>query len=167
MQQTNKDQGFTLIELMVTIAVMAIIAMMAAPSFSNLIASYQLNQSVDQFVLGLKEGRSRAATVRHNVVVCPDKNKTQQSITSMDCLSVAGITGAEAAKYINENRVILTQSSPKVVISRGSDPVFNVTFSQVGTSTASTIKFCLNGKAWNVMIYKLGTTNKEKKDSCA
>lgn len=34
----RKEQGFTLIELMVTIAVMAIIAMMAAPSFGDLVA---------------------------------------------------------------------------------------------------------------------------------
>lgn len=33
----RKIQGFTLIELMVTIAVVAIIATMAAPSFSNLL----------------------------------------------------------------------------------------------------------------------------------
>ncbi len=37
MQQTKKNQGFTLIELMVTIAVMAIIAMMAAPSFGDMV----------------------------------------------------------------------------------------------------------------------------------
>jgi prepilin-type N-terminal cleavage/methylation domain-containing protein len=32
----GKNRGFTLIELMVTIAVLAIIAMMAAPAFSNM-----------------------------------------------------------------------------------------------------------------------------------
>ncbi len=39
----NKHKGFTLIELMVTIAVMAIIAMMAAPSFTGMVRSNQLN----------------------------------------------------------------------------------------------------------------------------
>lgn len=46
MQQTNKNQGFTLIELMVTIAVMAIIAMMAAPSFGNMRINQKLKLSV-------------------------------------------------------------------------------------------------------------------------
>ena len=39
MQRTKKNHGFTLIELMVTIAVMAIIATMAAPSFNNNLSS--------------------------------------------------------------------------------------------------------------------------------
>lgn len=33
----KKNKGFTLIELMVTIAVLAIVAMMAAPSFIKLV----------------------------------------------------------------------------------------------------------------------------------
>ncbi|EYT46389.1 prepilin-type N-terminal cleavage/methylation domain protein, partial [Acinetobacter sp. 478810] len=37
------QDGFTLVELMVTIAVMAIIAMMAAPSMSNLLESKRLD----------------------------------------------------------------------------------------------------------------------------
>ena len=44
MQQTKKNQGFTLIELIVTIAVMAIIAMMAAPSFNSQIYNYDLKK---------------------------------------------------------------------------------------------------------------------------
>jgi type IV fimbrial biogenesis protein FimT len=41
----NKHKGFTLIELMVTIAVMAIIAMMAAPSFGDMLQRQNLNKS--------------------------------------------------------------------------------------------------------------------------
>ncbi|MCW1259719.1 prepilin-type N-terminal cleavage/methylation domain-containing protein, partial [Acinetobacter baumannii] len=37
------QEGFTLVELMVTIAVMAIIALMAAPSMSNLLESKRLD----------------------------------------------------------------------------------------------------------------------------
>ena len=39
----KKNKGFTLIELMVTIAVLAIVAMMAAPSFGDLIAKRKLD----------------------------------------------------------------------------------------------------------------------------
>lgn len=49
MQQTKKNQGFTLIELMVTIAVMAIIATMAAPSFINIINKSQINDDARDF----------------------------------------------------------------------------------------------------------------------
>ena len=42
---------------------------------NNLIVSYQLNQSADQFLWGLKEGRSRAAALRNKVIICPDKSR--------------------------------------------------------------------------------------------
>ena len=39
MQQTKKNQGFTLIELMVTVAMMAIISIMDANLFGDIILS--------------------------------------------------------------------------------------------------------------------------------
>ena len=44
----EKENGFTLIELMVTIAVMAIIAMMAVPSFSNMLLKQNLKKSTQE-----------------------------------------------------------------------------------------------------------------------
>jgi len=69
MQQTNKNQGFTLIELMVTIAVMAIIAMMAAPSFGNLIQKQNLNRSTQELIGQLNNARSKAVLERREVRV--------------------------------------------------------------------------------------------------
>lgn len=60
MQQTKKNQGFTLIELMVTVAIMAIIATMAAPSFTKIIRKNQLNIDAQDFEDKLKETRSNA-----------------------------------------------------------------------------------------------------------
>ena len=56
----GKTRGFTLIELMVTIAVMAVIAMMAAPTFTSLIRKNQLNTNARDFENKLKETRSNA-----------------------------------------------------------------------------------------------------------
>ena len=56
----NKHKGFTLIELMVTIAVMAIIAMMAAPSFMQQIRRMQLNNDAQEVVQLAIETRSEA-----------------------------------------------------------------------------------------------------------
>ncbi len=56
----QKNKGFTLIELMVTIAVMAIIAMMAAPSFIKLVRNYQLTTDTRDFIDLLAETRSEA-----------------------------------------------------------------------------------------------------------
>ena len=56
----KKNKGFTLIELMVTIAVFVIIAMMAAPSFMSIVRNYQLTSDTREFVDLLAETRSEA-----------------------------------------------------------------------------------------------------------
>lgn len=58
--QDRKNKGFTLIELVVTIAVLAIIATMAVPSFSQTIRRNQLISETRDFVDLLVETRSEA-----------------------------------------------------------------------------------------------------------
>ncbi len=65
----HKSGGFTLIELMVTIAVLAIIATMAVPSFSNIILSQDLNRSTQELVGQLNNARSKAVLERREVKV--------------------------------------------------------------------------------------------------
>ncbi|MEJ8517869.1 prepilin-type N-terminal cleavage/methylation domain-containing protein, partial [Acinetobacter baumannii] len=54
------QEGFTLVELMVTIAVMAIIALMAAPSMSNLLESKRLDANQRDLINTLSEAKSQA-----------------------------------------------------------------------------------------------------------
>lgn len=65
----NKHKGFTLIELMVTIAVMAIIAMMAAPSFSQMKERRLVQESLRDLASSLTTARSNAALYRQDVTV--------------------------------------------------------------------------------------------------
>ncbi|HJF26748.1 MAG TPA: prepilin-type N-terminal cleavage/methylation domain-containing protein [Acinetobacter lwoffii] len=65
----QKNKGFTLIELMVTIAVLAIIATMAAPSMNNMVANQSLNSSVRTLMDTLAQGRSQAILLRREVTI--------------------------------------------------------------------------------------------------
>lgn len=56
-------------ELIVTIAVMAIIAMMAAPSMSNLLKSKRLDTNQRDLISTLSEAKSQAVLGRQNVSV--------------------------------------------------------------------------------------------------
>ncbi|BCU63518.1 hypothetical protein F941_03058 [Acinetobacter bouvetii DSM 14964 = CIP 107468] len=63
------DNGFTLIELIITMAVLAIIAAMAAPSMNNLLLSQNLNKSTQTMVSVLNEARAQAVLTRQDVTV--------------------------------------------------------------------------------------------------
>ncbi len=63
------QDGFTVVELMVTIAVMAIIAMMAAPSMSNLLESKRLDGNQRDLINTLSEAKSQAILGRQDVSI--------------------------------------------------------------------------------------------------
>lgn len=63
------QDGFTLVELMVTIAIMAIIAMMAAPSMSNLLESKRLDGNQRDLINTLSEAKSQAILGRQDVSI--------------------------------------------------------------------------------------------------
>lgn len=63
----HKENGFTLIELMVTIAVMAIIAMMAAPNLMPLVYKKQLDTSARELAQTMAKVRGTAIALRKEV----------------------------------------------------------------------------------------------------
>ncbi|HAV5390197.1 TPA: prepilin-type N-terminal cleavage/methylation domain-containing protein [Acinetobacter baumannii] len=63
------QEGFTLVELMVTIAVMAIIALMAAPMFGDLLINQNLNRSTEELVSSINQARMKAVVERRQVKV--------------------------------------------------------------------------------------------------
>ena len=53
-------RGFTLIELMVTLTVLAIVLSLAAPSFASLLASNRMSTQTNEFIVALNLARSEA-----------------------------------------------------------------------------------------------------------
>lgn len=67
---TNRSPGFSLIELMVTIAVAAVLLSVAIPSFRNLILSNELSTVTNEWVTAINMARSEAIKRNAGVVVC-------------------------------------------------------------------------------------------------
>ncbi len=75
MNNHKNNSGFTLIELMVTVAIVGIFASIALPSFSNLIESNRISTATNELVSNLHFARSEALKRRNTVTVCPSSNQ--------------------------------------------------------------------------------------------
>lgn len=68
MKNNNKIQGFTLLELMITLAIAIILTAIGIPSFMGLIRDSQMTTNANDFFTALSYARSEAAT-RNEVVI--------------------------------------------------------------------------------------------------
>lgn len=71
----NKNKGFTLIELMITVAIMSIMLTIGLPSFQSIIASSRLTSSANAMVSALQLARSEALKQHKTVIIAPKLNK--------------------------------------------------------------------------------------------
>lgn len=69
-----KTRGFTLVELMVVIAVMSILLALAVPSFGRLIQSSGVSSDVNTFLADMRYARGEAVRRGSLVLMCPSTN---------------------------------------------------------------------------------------------
>ena len=65
----DKNRGFTLIELIITIAVLGIMTTMAAPSFTKIVAQKKLDISARNLSLIFSESRAKATALRRDITI--------------------------------------------------------------------------------------------------
>ncbi len=107
----NVSSGFTLIELMVTIAVLAIIAGIAAPNISTQLANQRVKSTAATVANALKEAKVESIIRRQNITVLYDTSTIPSKI-------VLQANGTNISSYnLNKQSVVTQQISPSTVTS--------------------------------------------------
>jgi type IV fimbrial biogenesis protein FimT len=134
MQKSQKSFGFTLIELMVVLAIVAILTTLAAPSFKSLIQSNTISSAVNTFLGDMRFARSESIRRGGGVVMCRSDAPEAASPT---CGTGSGSSSEGWASgwvvYMDQNsngsidsgEVLRVQSSLPTVGSISSNPVKN------------------------------------------
>ena len=84
-----KNRGFTIIELLIVLAIVGIFAMIAAPSFMTMIQDNRLTAQTNNLLGTLYYARSEAVKLHADVTICKSSNGTS-------CISDADASGWEA-----------------------------------------------------------------------
>ena len=80
----RSSKGFTLVELMVTVAILIILASLAAPSFTRLLSDQRLSGAANALLSDINYTRSEALRRGTNVSACPS---TTASTANPSCSS--------------------------------------------------------------------------------
>lgn len=157
------NRGFTLIELMVTIAVLAIIATLAAPSFGNLVVRQKLNSNARDFIATLNQAKSQAALLRTTVAVCPNKTNSDDDFKKDECATALipeytatspPLTNTQKQSVLVD-RVYLVDIDPRVTVQSTSatGALFNTTGS---VTTQASFNICAYGNSRTITVQRLG-----------
>jgi len=127
------SRGFTLVELLVVMAIAAILLTIAVPSYQSTITTYRISTEVNALVGDLQYARSEAVKQGMTVTVC----------ASADALTCSGGTNW------NAGYIVLTNPNNALTPSTGSNPPSTIlrvqrTFSGTDTITGGTAAVSFN-----------------------
>jgi type IV fimbrial biogenesis protein FimT len=84
------SSGFTLIELMITLAVVVVLVTIAIPSFRDLLARNELTTTTNAWVGAITAARAEAVKRNQTVVLCGEDGKSSAGIGSNCSAALAG-----------------------------------------------------------------------------
>jgi type IV fimbrial biogenesis protein FimT len=124
--------GFTLVELMITLAIAGIVATVGVPSFMSMIASNRVTAASNELVTALNLAKSEAIRSGQNTVLCKSANGTACGGNWSDGWLLFSDTNANKAVDAGE-QIIRAHGAP--------DPSLQFTF-----KTFDSIEFAPNGR---------------------
>ncbi|MEB6565928.1 prepilin-type N-terminal cleavage/methylation domain-containing protein [Acinetobacter towneri] len=161
---SEKNSGFTLVELMVAIAVLAVIATLAVPSFSNVLAHQSLKKTTLELKSSLQEARSQALLTRASTIVCLNKNASGVVVDEDAC--GAELTGfSTMATSLKASNIKIVNLDDKVSFDSSVNDDFFV-FDARGTTVEKSVKLCAGSQSYTLKIFIPGTITVENGAAC-
>lgn len=115
--QTARPQGFTLVELLVTIVVAAILLAIATPSFTSIVNSNRLTSASNEMVATLQAARMEAVRLNTTVNVCTGCDGNAGSL-------VAFVDANDNGDADADEQIRVVTINPAVQLTGGTDLVF-------------------------------------------
>lgn len=150
----NKVRGLTLVELVVTLAIAAILLTLAAPSFTRLVQSTKISGNVNTFMSDLRFARSEAVRRGGAVTMCRSSNPETTSASGPTC-GTGSLVGWESGWIIfldqdnDGTRDFNANLSLDDTILRVQGPITNIdSISEGGAATA--FRFTASGRLLNL-----------------
>lgn len=113
--RTGRDKGFTLIEMMVALVVLAVLVVVGAPAFSELIKNNRMLSSVYAMRAALNGARSEALAQRTPVTLCRSDDDYDED---QSCSLGDWNTGFIAFLDVDKNGVVGDPNDEPIFISK-------------------------------------------------
>lgn len=160
MQSNRQQAGVTMIELMIVIAIAAILASIAAPSFSDFINSTRLTSTMSQLTSDLNRARSEAIKRNSWILVCARSTNTACGtnwgngwLVCQDS-SNDGTDNCDSGTAANPNPITVHQAINTGFTLTGS--AASMRFNPNGTGTAGTLNLVSGTKSRTANIVATG-----------
>lgn len=144
--QSKRQIGVTMVELMIVIAIAAILASIAAPSFSDFIDNTRLTSTMSQLTADLNRARSEAIKRNQRVLLCiRNSTGTDCATTGTDwqngwlvCYDTNSDNLCDATSSTDPNPIAVHQALPSTLTLTGQNVIrFNPNGTQGSGGTAT------------------------------